>query len=107
MRRRIRFATSSTLGSVACAAELVERDRLALVDRPRPAADLPRPLLEPRLPPELLRELAELLRELAEPRLPPELLRLPFFAPPELDLLVEPEPPDPPLLACGILPPGW
>ena len=120
LSRRIRFATSSKRASAPLDAERDEPerrdederllvDRLRLVLRPLRVLE-PLRLLEPLRPLALLR-LPEPLR-LLEPllRFPEELLRLlelrvlrrPL---PELARLPEPDPPDPPLLACGMLPP--
>jgi hypothetical protein len=114
------LATSSRGASAPLEAERVERERLLPVDRLLLLADRlleprPRPPLELRLlPDELrlleLRLLLELLRPLELLRLL-ELLPLPELRvvrrpPLEVDLLPDPDPPEPPRLACAMVPPS-
>jgi hypothetical protein len=78
----------------------VERDRLLAVERERVlAVERERLLLG------LDRLLAVLVRLLPVPRLADEPDRFAFVPPPVLDLLLELDLRDPPLLACGMLSP--
>lgn len=99
----MRLATSSTPGST-----LAARERGLPVVRLRELVLRLRvpPLLELLRPPEVERLLELLARELRplEPERLLELLAL-ELRPLELALRLDPEPPDPPLLACGILTP--